>query len=267
MRRCFVFLICLGLMIGLVSCEKPWGEPEDTDAADKTEKVETPVPEISFLDQSMKTAWREDLTAVLSKVDIWDPENGMPGSSAVGLMDLSFDGIPEVLVAWPGGSMGNVFFEIYDLSNQNRLGTYNAGGYQKSAPQVHFFVAEIGGGYVTLTEGSMRTFENGWMDFIVQIPHPIEFQDGYLKTERLFAIAEQVNSMGEGPYFVGEAHAENSEYAEAYQKYLRDYSAVEGSELQMIRWSSLDQSKKDTLVEQMAEALINSDQKFVKIGS
>ena len=54
------------------------------------------------------------LTAILSKTEIHDDyEPGIPGSCAVGLMDLDFDHSPEVLAAYAGGSIMRLWGKTY----------------------------------------------------------------------------------------------------------------------------------------------------------
>lgn len=209
----------------------------------------------TFLSQEVKNSWRSDLVAILSEIEVWDVENGIPGTYAVGLMDLNFDNIPEVLVAWPGGSMGNIFIEIYDLSTHGKLIRYN--GANDDHLGIRLYVSKVGSSYVTLSTGYLRYPDIGSTWLLDQIPDTLESENGYLPSENLFAKA------GYQDYFIGGQSVTEETYQEEYQKFLKNHTEISGTQIQMIRWANLDLSDKEGLRERMADALIQSSQKFI----
>ncbi len=213
--------------------------------------------DMPILSQSVKNTWKSDLVAILSEVDVRDPANSIPGSQSVGLMDLNFDNCPEVLVAWPGGSMGNLFIEIFDLTTHEKLASYD-GSYDG-----HLYVAETNGTYVTLAEGSLRDPEHGWITMIDLLPDTLQNESGYLIPQNLFAKSAYPLSLEDELFFMEGESVSKSQYEEAYGKFLTDYTEVACSQLFLIDWSSLDLSDKDGIVEQMANALIHSPQIFL----
>ena len=214
-----------------------------------------------ILSQEVKNTWKSDLIAILSEVDVWDPENSIPGSHAVGLMDLNFDNLPEVLVAWPGGSMGNVHIAIYDLKSHHQILTYNAGHYNDD--EIRLYVAEVMGSYVILAEGSLRDPECGWGRMIDRLPTELKSESGYLRPQNLFTQSDHANTNGDGPYFIQGESVSQNQYEEEYEKFLTDYTELAFSEIHMIHWFTLDLSDKDGIAERMADALIQSPQIFL----
>ena len=96
--------------------------------------IENSENEYTFISQEEKNTWRDKLINVLSNCDIY-------GSFAVGLMDLNFDNSPEVLIAYPGGSMGNVFTTFYELDTGEKLFIYDADHWD-SGDNINLCVAE-----------------------------------------------------------------------------------------------------------------------------
>ena len=124
-----------------------------TDDPDDLNSIES--VNYSFISQEEKNTWRSDLISVLSKPRVHEFEQYLPGSISVGLMDINFDNSPEVFVAYSGGSMNNIYIEIYDLKNDSDPITYDGacyGGYYN----ICLYVAYKDGEFVILSEGSLR---------------------------------------------------------------------------------------------------------------
>ena len=216
---------------------------------------------VSFLSQSLKNTWKEDLIDLFSNLDIWIPGN-VYGSYAVGLMDLNFDNTPEVLVAYPGGSMGNVWVEIYDLkSHDEPIICYNAMGYQNA---VFLYVAKVGKQHVIVAEGSIRDPESGWCYCIESLSSDLYTGNLYLKTENLFAIADKINADGYGPYYYMGESVDKSKFDEEYQTFRDTYEVIRPTEMQMVMWSEFDLSNQEKAAREMANALVNTSQQFIE---
>ena len=56
---------------------------------------------------------------------------------------------------------------------------------------------------------------------------------------------------------------EKSQYDEYYQYFLDEYSKIESTQIQLIKWSSIESENRNELVEKMADALISSSQEFI----
>lgn len=255
MKKVLASLLILStLATALTSCDSP-DQYRVNSKKDPTEIEQT----IPIVYPDTKNVLGKDIKAILSTVDIPTSENTIGCSHAVGLMDLDFDGVPEVLVAYPGGSMGNVFVQIYNLKTHKKIADYNAAHYG-STGGLRLYVAKTETKYVTLAEGTFRDPESGFCNTISQLQID---DNNTLKLKNLFATAEKANSLGQGPYFVLGKHAEKAQYDEEYQCFLNDYQKVESTELQLIWWSSLVAETKEQLVSQMTNALLSTSQKFV----
>ena len=251
MKKILLLLLCGILIFNVASCNRN-DDPEETDG---TEGITA--SKYTFISNEEKSTWKSNLTAVLSKIEIHD-EPGIPGSFAIGLMDINFDNSPEVFAAHAGGSMGNVFIEIYDLDSGEQLISYNAAHWE-SSENIYLCVADKNGEYVVLSEGALRN-DIGWMKLIDLLPKSIDSQSRYLMTENLFA--EALSNEAEHYEYKGNI-VDKSQYDEYYQTFLDEYKKIESTQIQLIKWSSIESENRNELVEKMADALINTSQDFI----
>lgn len=259
MKKLFVLLLCGIFVLNLVSCNRI-DNPEETDSMETVNAMEdTTELQYAFITYEEKCTWKSKLTAVLSKVDIRDYELGLPGSLAIGLMDINFDNSPEVFVAYAGGSIGNVFFDIYDLDSGDKLVSYNAAHWEND-DNIYLCVADKKGELTILSEGSLRNLDIGWMKLTHLLPKNIDSQSIYLMAENLFA--ESLSNEVEHYEYKGNV-VEKSQYDEYYRIFLDEYNKIESTQIQLIRWTSIESESRDELVEKMADALISSPQEFI----
>ncbi|MBR4016991.1 MAG: hypothetical protein IKK11_04165 [Oscillospiraceae bacterium] len=251
MKKILLLLLCGILIFNAVSCSRN-DDPEETDG---TEGITA--SKYTFISNEEKSTWKSNLTAVLSKIEIHD-EPGIPGSFAIGLMDINFDNSPEVFAAHAGGSMGNVFIEIYDLDSGEQLISYNAAHWE-SSENIYLCVADKNGEYVVLSEGALRN-DIGWMKLIDLLPKNIDSQAVYLMTESLFA--EALSNEAEHYEYKGNI-VDKSQYDEYYRIFLDEYNKIESTQIQLIKWSSIESENRNELVEKMADALIHTSQDFI----
>ena len=251
MKKILLLLLCGILIFNAASCNRN-DDPEETDG---TEGITA--SKYTFISNEEKSTWKSNLTAVLSKIGIHD-EPGIPGSFAIGLMDINFDNSPEVFAAHAGGSMGNVFIEIYDLDSGEQLISYNAAHWE-SSENIYLCVADKNGEYVVLSEGALRN-DIGWMKLIDLLPKNIDSQAVYLMTESLFA--EALSNEAEHYEYKGNI-VDKSQYDEYYRIFLDEYNKIESTQIQLIKWSSIESENRNELVEKMAEALIHTSQDFI----
>ena len=88
MKKILLLLLCGILIFNVVSCNRN-DDPEETDG---TEGITA--SKYTFISNEEKSTWRSNLTAILSKNEIHAFEPGLPGSFAIGLMDINFDNSP-----------------------------------------------------------------------------------------------------------------------------------------------------------------------------
>jgi hypothetical protein len=253
MKKILLLLLCGILIFNVASCNRN-DDPEETDG---TEGITA--SKYTFISNEEKSTWRSNLTAILSKIEIHEFEPGIPGSFAIGLMDINFDNSPEVLAAYAGGSMGNVFVEIYDLDSGEKLISYDAAHWEDQE-NIYLCVADKNGECIILSEGALRIPDLGWIKLINVLPKSIDSQSRYLMTENLFA--ESVSNEV-GYYEHNGKIIEKSQYDEYYQTFLDEYKKIESTQIQLIKWSSIESESRNELVEKMVDALIHASQDFI----
>ena len=259
MKKILSLILIIVLTLCLSSCKQVTTNPNDT-IANKPDSTYIPLSQGEFISQEEKNSWKSKLTTVLSKLDINDPENSIYGSFAVGLMDINFDNVPEVLVAYAGGSMGNVFIEIYDLISGEETAVFDAAHYE-GWDNIFLCVYEKDGERFILSEGSLRFPEFEWVKSVFVVTD-IDIDNGlkYLKAEELLseAVDDDIDF-----YSYKNQEVEKSEYEDHYQQFLKDYKKIEETQIQLIKWSQLESDSDDGIFEKMADALINSGQEFI----
>lgn len=270
MKRTLILLLLCFLTLAWVSCAQPdaqvpqgqtqagQSQPEDvltTEKQDGAEQPITPEPGYAFVSYEQKQLWRQDLIARLANIDVRDIANSVPGAFGVGLMDLDCDGTPEVIAAYPGGSMGNVFLEVYDLKTGEERAAFNAGHYEDSY-SICMHVADCGGEYVIITQGVLRNHDIGWLDLVGVI-------DAQLGLDYPFG---HTNGESAVYYYQGKL-VENREYIAQYKQFFRDHKLLSSTGIQLIQWESLEGENKAELDQSMADALLGSSQNFIDFSN
>ena len=218
----------------------------------------------AFIPQSEKDTYKEKLTAVLSAVKYADYTYGLGSfaSFGAGLMDLNFDNVPEVLVAAPGGSMGNVCITVYDLETGEEMCGYNAAHYG-DWDNIYMCVAAFDGDYVILTEGSYREPSIGFVKTFGVLDQALA--SDYLSGKILFA-----ESVDASHYEYNGESVSKEEYTEQFQKFTEEYVKIDETQIIIVKWSDVgfdneksDGSDIDVYAEKLAEALLHSGQEFI----
>ena len=221
---------------------------------------------ITFIPQSEKDTYKEKLTAILSATKKSSYMLGSFSAFGAGLMDINFDNVPEVLVAYPGGSMGNVFIQVYDLETGEEICTYNMAHYN-SPYNIYMCVAEHTGGYVILTEGSYRDGpELGWIKLVGVLYEELSSDDISGKTWFAEAESEKVSY-----YQYNGENVSKEEYQRQFGKFTMEYDKIEETQIIIVKWSDVgfdyeqsDGSDIDFYAEKLAEALLGSGQEFIE---
>ncbi len=259
MKKILAALLCILLLCNFISCNAPAPEEKTPSTTEPTsEKSSTPTQKYSFISQEQKAAWKTDLLSTLANIGIKDSEHYIPGSYAIGLMDINFDNIPEVLAASAGGSMGNVCIDIYDLSTGKKICDYNAPHWQ-DGDNIYLCVAYKDGENVILSEGSFRVPDLGWVKLFGTLSRQMNF-DQYLEGEILFAesVAKEI-----GHYECNGQTVTKEEYDARFEQFLEDYQPINETQIQLIKWEEFDAENREELNKKMADALIGSAQQFV----
>lgn len=241
MKRILALIVCGLILFTVTACG---GNESDTTAQTTTAETEATVP------GSIKTEWKDKLQSILYDIDVWDPDSSMPGSNAVGIMDLDFDGTPEVLIAYPGGAMGNVFVTIYDLESGEQKKSYNFGNYGDTGEIYLCVCKDAQGNYITVNEGAIRDAD-GWKTYIDVVGTD-------LSRTNYFALYEDEDKYT----YMGES-VSKKKYESELEAFSDKYDKIRTTELKLVKWSALGTDSKAGLVVDMTDALIGSGQAFI----
>ncbi|MBQ3011954.1 MAG: hypothetical protein IJD74_00270 [Clostridia bacterium] len=225
--------------------------------------IENQENKYTFISSKEKNTWRDKLINVLSNCDIY-------GSFAVGLMDLNFDNSPEVLIAYPGGSMGNVFTTFYELDTGEKLFIYDADHWD-SGDNMNLCVAEdCNGEPVILSEGCLLgKIDIGYTNYIRVFPKYVDFYAPVLYPNNF--LAKSTDSDSHVHYYYKDREVDKSEY----EAHTNDYKRIASTQIQLITHEIIgkdseintDPDARRDFAEKMADALINSSQEFIDYNS
>ena len=196
------------------------------------------------------------LVELLSTFDIHDPRNGMYGSASVGLADVNFDGIPEVLEAYPATQGNRLSIHVYDLYSGVNIGacTLPCNG-EEEIPDLCVYQSRNNGEYMTLCQGEY-TLDGDKSFFAVQSI------DQSTRSTVLF-----LRETSDGRYYHLKKEVTEEEYHSYYEQFWSEYERIEPSKVQFVFWGTghTDAEKKTKRAHELANALLGSDQSFVTL--
>ncbi len=208
-------------------------------------------PSYDFISKNAKSFWKSDIIETLSGTNAFeDREYGCLGA---GLMDINFDGVPELVLLYAGGSMGNVCTFIYDISSSEKLYYYNAAHYEDWDKISLCVYATQNGEYFTVGEGSIRP-ETKFHLTTYTLNENFDFD---------WLFCEAVDGT---EYWYNNEKISKSEYDEKKQQFESTHDKIEQTQIQLVYWKDLNTESKQIAIEAMADALINSSQEFIDFG-
>ena len=272
MKRLIAIILSLLFIFSLSACDL---SNEDTEKETSTTQQGSLEEESAykFISQEKRNDWKDKLFAILSSCDIYDIEFGMFGSISAGLMDFDLDNTPELVLAYPGGSMGNLPLEIYDIDTGEKLNK----SYSDVSNNACIYVAQKDNEFVVISESGYRIPSIDSVSFISILNTDRDAESNFIKHTHLFSI-ETTDDQANIIYEYQGKPVEKSVYDEKYQQFLEDYKKIKETQIQLIEWSSLgklewkdfgykegvDPESRIALAEKMADALVNSSQKFIE---
>ena len=266
MKRFAAILLTALILFSFAACDFTDQSQCDSENSTSTDNKEnntsdtdnTPTINPSFITQEEKNTWRDKLVNVLSNCEIF-------GSFAVGLMDLNFDNSPEVMIAYPGGSIGNVFTMFYELDTGDQLFIYNADHWD-SDNNINLCVAkDSNGDLVTISEGYLRGVGEGFIKHIRVFPKYVDFNAHSLYANNF--LSETTDSDSPKCYYYKDQEVDKSEY----DSHANDYQRIDSTQIQLVTHEIIGKdseintnpdSRKE-FAEEMADSLINNSQEFI----
>ena len=262
-QRIFFLFLAFAVLLLTCGCEKP-------------QTQERVVPFV-FLAETEKEDWKEDLVAFLATchpkgqlVEI-APEEEDPdlrydyiiGSYAIGLMDLDFDGLPEVIKAYAGGSAGNVEFVAFDMKTGENItsfeGSYEnawCAYYRYGTDDVHWighYRRRSGWSYsrqaITVLKKNGGVYEE---NPLFQMIHTYHLDEEYM------IVPEAAD------YYVAGEKVEEETYYYDYMDFIETEIRIPETTVRLIAWHEVCEYDDAPLVyaEKMADALLSTEQAF-----
>ena len=242
MKRLFVLMLCAFMLISVASCT-PNGQAQQT-----TTKEENADVFCAFVSDEERRTWEQDLYDLLISQNFYEErEYGCFGTA---LMDLNFDCTPELVVAYKGGSMGNVFTVIYDLRTKKELYYYDAPHAVGELDLDLCVYAGQEGEFLTLGKGMLRP-DGFWYDMVYEL-------DTQIKLKHLFDAPAD-----EGFYYCNNQKVKRADFEMRKEHFDAYYTRIAQTQLQLIYWKDISAQDKQEAVRAMTDALLGSTQEFV----
>ena len=254
MNKILSGFLCLIFLLSFASCTQTeyfFGDEESENASQ--EAVTEEQQPYAFISMQERLSWKDKIITVLSGNDSYEQiEYGCLG---VALMNLNFDNTPELIIAYSGGTMGNVCIVAYDLESGEKMCVLGDTPHYQDWNNVYFCVHRSNDGkYIIVNEGSIR---NGleWYMMTSQLTEDFKFD----------TIFEEVIASDESrSYYCTGSQVDKAEFEKQKEQFKNDYKEITETQLKIIYWDSLEFETKSEAFSKMADALINSDQQFIQ---
>lgn len=307
MKKQTIKLIALFLsvlvLLSLAGCSS---NIENSTGEEDNKTIEASAPDciingrdLYFVDAETKKEWKEPLAKLLSNVLIPYGEHGeilgyeatidfklpvIPQCYECGLLDITMDGVPELLVHPYGyhGSSGTATYFVYNIYSGQKLGEIDGGNGQSWCFYYNTEYDSINligqywlrGGwdwrerYITeawYDEASMGCFEIQHF----RTTHEITGEQTDIVDEDpddMFYTATWIESYPNTTYYVGHQEAYLDDYYAEYNEFIMTHIRIPETELILFGWDDVSTDEDDYVTKgaKMAEALISSDQEFIK---
>ena len=253
MKKLLSIFLCLIFTLSFVSCDTK-EYPAETEASETTLQ-ESPTDEhlpYTFISKQERLTWKDNIITVLSGNNSYEQiEYGCLG---VALMDLNFDNTPELIVAYSGGSMGNVCLVAYDLESKEQLCVLGDTPHYQNWNNVYFCLHRNNdGNYLLVNKGSLRSGLE-WYLITSKLTEDFKFD----------TIFEEVKiSDNDSRYYFGWNEVDKAEFEKQKEQFQNDYKAATETQIKIIYWDSIGAKTKTNAISEMADKLVNSEQKFI----
>lgn len=249
--------LCISCMFFMASCEKSDENSDVTDSLwDTTDSEESSSP-FDIVSFSEKAEWKADIEECLYAVIKNDNSEGKESCGAF-LIDADLDAVPEVGLVFIDKTTGEVTYKIYDLKTHEWLCDIPTGKYGTNAlGELSLYVDIETNRYTYVGRGDKVSG-----DKIKREVYSVTRENGVFYHKVLFC--EEYLSLDDNTkasFFIGQSEASAKEYFDRYENYFEKLISVEKTDVVCIGWSD------DMDVCEMAEALINSTQVFIKAGN
>ena len=256
MKKILAIFLCLIFVCSVVSCDKKNEntKPEKIQKTTQEATTEDETPYV-FISEQERLSWKNKIVTVISSNDLYDDYEVL-GHNFLGmaLMDLKFDGTPELIAAYAGGSMGNVCVVAYDLDTGKELCVLGDTPHYKDWDNIYLCVHRNNEeNYLIVNEGSLRDGLE-WYTIISSL-------NDQFKLDTLF---EEVKSSDDNSrYYFDGNEVDKAEFEKQKNKFKNDYKEITETQVKIIYWEDIDTTTESGAISAMADALVNSEQQFI----
>ena len=167
--------------------------------------------------------------------------------------------MPELILAYTGGSMGNVCIVAYDIESGQRLCFLGETPHYQDCYSISLCVHKNqDGNYMLMNKGALRDGLE-WYDLTSALTGQFQFD----------VLFEKVSSSRDNSsrYYCKGEEVTQIEFETQLVRFEQIYVEIPETQIRIIHWDDLDTSDKDTALAAMADALIGSEQQFVNYNS
>ena len=286
--------------LSAVSCSRKVPEADAEQGGEETLKADCIIAgkEIYFVKDEEKREWKASLAKLLGNVLVPYGEYGeilgyeatldpnapiIPQCFQCGLLDITLDGVPELLVHPLGyhGSSGTATYFVYNIFSGQKLGEIDGGNGQSWC---FYYDTEYGsldligqywlrGGWAWRERYITEVFyEKSIMECMeaqfLRTSHEITGEQTDIKDEDpddMFYTATWVETYTDTKYYVHGNEVYLDEYYSEYNHFIKTHIRIPETELILFSWDDVSDEEDDYTVKgvKMAEALITSEQKFI----
>jgi len=253
MKKILVMFLCLILIISVVSCDKKNEDtkPEKTQDTTQEASTEDKTPYV-FISQQERLSWKNNIINLISVNDFYaDREYGCLGAA---LMELNYDNTPEVVVAYSGGSMGNVCIVAYDLKSGEELCVLGDTPHYQDWNNVYFcHYINDEGSCLIVNEGSLRDGLE-WYSITSTLSEEFKFDTFF---------EEVIVEGADNRYYCNGNEVEKAEFEQQKNQFKNDYKEITETQIKIVYWKDIDTTTESGAISAMADALVNSEQQFI----
>ncbi|MBQ8432372.1 MAG: hypothetical protein IJX28_05765 [Clostridia bacterium] len=277
-----ILLSCLCL--GLSACGK---NGTSSDAAPSPEYCVIQGQTISFLTDEKKESLRAPLEKLLANQEIEvysedargellgfqvpDPlAPSIPPGYRCGLLDITGDGIPELLVHPRGyyGSSGTSTYFIYDIPTGKKIGSIDGGNDESWCTYYNVTTGECAmvGQYWLRFGWASRMRFLGFVEYNAE--SGLYYDGSFLSSQYDIAHSDPLTGEEIYPdtrYFIHGKKVYLDDYYSELDRFTREWIRIPETALQLIDWDDVCSSEEEQTIRaaKMAEALLGSTQEFV----
>ena len=265
LRLILITVILLFSALSHASCSEPLSDEHTQQTiGDKT---------FTFASQKDKEAWRKPLERLLANAygvsaeDREDPTyKDLPtfwGGKECALLDVTLDGVPELIINYGGGTAGNHAYGIFDLYTGADLGSFDAD--HEDDWRVYYntdldLICLMG----------VYGFREGWdINYTFHSQLAYNAERGEYTSRVLYETRSVIKNMNDDSpqvtYYVGDQKVSEADYTAAMEAYEQSYLELENTKLTFFSWYDLDAEEDNAKdrAKKMADLLLSSEQRFL----